>query len=209
MELARVNLLLGAARIRRERIHLVDTWTFITQPASWPGRSRSCSARDANTASVFVNFPGCLIVEPRSAITRSLTCEAFLGDMNMHGWDRPGFWVFLPAMSRRSCQSWPDQILQAGDTMCHEGDPATYLYVLVTGWVKILSVTSDGQERVLALRGQGTSSGKWRRDHRSADATVQAVDPVCALIVGYERFSSFLDSHPGADHAYDARSRSA
>ena len=27
---ARVNLLLGAARIRRERIHLVDTWTFIT-----------------------------------------------------------------------------------------------------------------------------------------------------------------------------------
>jgi hypothetical protein len=27
---ARVNLLLGAARIRRERIHLVDTWTFVT-----------------------------------------------------------------------------------------------------------------------------------------------------------------------------------
>jgi len=27
---ARVNLLLGAARLRRERIHLVDTWTFIT-----------------------------------------------------------------------------------------------------------------------------------------------------------------------------------
>ena len=27
---ARVNLLLGAARIRRERMHLVDTWTFLT-----------------------------------------------------------------------------------------------------------------------------------------------------------------------------------
>jgi hypothetical protein len=27
---ARVNLLLGAARIRRERVHLADTWTFIT-----------------------------------------------------------------------------------------------------------------------------------------------------------------------------------
>jgi hypothetical protein len=27
---ARVNLLLEAARIRRERIHLVDTWTFVT-----------------------------------------------------------------------------------------------------------------------------------------------------------------------------------
>ncbi len=27
---ARVNLMLGAARIRRERLHLADTWTFIT-----------------------------------------------------------------------------------------------------------------------------------------------------------------------------------
>jgi hypothetical protein len=27
---ARVNLLLGAARIRKERIHLADTWTYIT-----------------------------------------------------------------------------------------------------------------------------------------------------------------------------------
>jgi hypothetical protein len=27
---ARVNLLLGAARIRRERIHLADTWTLVT-----------------------------------------------------------------------------------------------------------------------------------------------------------------------------------
>jgi hypothetical protein len=27
---ARVNLLLGAARIRRERIHLADTWTYVT-----------------------------------------------------------------------------------------------------------------------------------------------------------------------------------
>ena len=41
----------------------------------------------------------------------------------------------------------------------HEGDPATYLYVLGTGWVKILSVTSDGHERVLALRGQGDIVG--------------------------------------------------
>jgi hypothetical protein len=30
---ARVNLLLGAARIRRERIHLADTWTFIAAAA--------------------------------------------------------------------------------------------------------------------------------------------------------------------------------
>jgi hypothetical protein len=27
---ARVNMMLGAARVRRERLHLADTWTFIT-----------------------------------------------------------------------------------------------------------------------------------------------------------------------------------
>ncbi len=33
-------------------------------------------------------------------------------------------------------------------------------------------------------------------------ATVQATGTVRALIVAYEKFSSFLDSHAGADHAY-------
>jgi CRP-like cAMP-binding protein len=33
-------------------------------------------------------------------------------------------------------------------------------------------------------------------------ATVQAIGTVRALIVAYEKFSSFLDSHAGAGHAY-------
>ena len=87
--------------------------------------------------------------------------------------------------------------------MCHEGDPATHLYVLVTGWVKILSVTADGQERVLALRGNGDVVGELSGEmtgHRTA--TLQAIDPVHALIVGYERFTSFLEANPGAARAY-------
>ena len=87
--------------------------------------------------------------------------------------------------------------------MCHEGDPATHLYVLVDGWVKILSVTADGQERVLALRGNGDVVGELAGEmsgHRTA--TLQAIDLVHALIVGYERFTSFLDANPGAAHAY-------
>ncbi len=90
-----------------------------------------------------------------------------------------------------------------GVTMCHEGDPATHLYVLVAGWVKILSVTADGQERVLALRGNGDVVGELAGEmsgHRTA--TLQAIDLVHALIVGYERFTSFLDANPGAAHAY-------
>jgi CRP/FNR family cyclic AMP-dependent transcriptional regulator len=87
--------------------------------------------------------------------------------------------------------------------MCQEGDPATHLYVLMVGWVKILSVTSHGQERVLALRGNGDIVGELAGEmtgHRTA--TLQAIDAVHALIVRYDRFSSFLDSNPGAAHAY-------
>jgi CRP-like cAMP-binding protein len=87
--------------------------------------------------------------------------------------------------------------------MCQEGDPATHLYVLIVGWVKILSVTSHGQERVLALRGNGDIVGELAGEmtgHRTA--TLQAIDAVHALIGRYDRFSSFLDSNPGAAHAY-------
>jgi CRP-like cAMP-binding protein len=77
------------------------------------------------------------------------------------------------------------------------------VFVLVDGWVKIVGVTSDGHELTLALRGRGDTVGEVAGEttgYRSA--TVQAVGTVRALIVPYERFSSFLDSHDGADRAY-------
>jgi CRP/FNR family transcriptional regulator, cyclic AMP receptor protein len=87
--------------------------------------------------------------------------------------------------------------------MCVEGEPTTHVFVLVTGWVKVLAVTSDGHEQVLALRGQGDIVGELAgatTGHRNA--TVKAIDTVRALIVRYDRFGSFLDSNPGADRAY-------
>lgn len=90
-----------------------------------------------------------------------------------------------------------------GATMCSEGDPATHVFVLLSGLVKVLSVTSDGHEVVLALRGNGDVVGELAGEttgHRTA--TVQAVDTVRTLIVKYDRFNSFLDSQPGAGRAY-------
>jgi hypothetical protein len=57
---ARVNLLLGAARIRRERSHLGDTWTFITVAVFlvW-------------TALVFLVLSGRRLVSPSSLSTAS------------------------------------------------------------------------------------------------------------------------------------------
>jgi glycogen debranching enzyme GlgX len=96
-----------------------------------------------------------------------------------------------------------DRKYPPGATLCVQGDPATHVFVLVDGWVKILSVTDDGREHVLALRGDGDIVGETAGETTGQrNATMKAIGNVHALIVGYDRFSSFLDSHPGADHAH-------
>ena len=87
--------------------------------------------------------------------------------------------------------------------LCTEGDPATHVFVLLAGWVKILSATKDGQEILLALRGAGDIVGEVAGETSGRrNATIQAVDAVRALIVPHDKFSSFLDSNQGADRAY-------
>jgi CRP-like cAMP-binding protein len=127
------------------------------------------------------------------------------GDVTMQGNNSArGFWGLLTGNERAVLADLGlTRDFPSGVTMCQEGDPATHLYVLMVGWVKILSVTSHGQERVLALRGNGDIVGELAGEmtgHRTA--TLQAIDAVHALIVRYDRFSSFLDSNPGAAHAY-------
>jgi CRP/FNR family cyclic AMP-dependent transcriptional regulator len=79
-------------------------------------------------------------------------------------------------------------------TICLEGDPATQMFVLLAGWVKILSTTKDGQQIVLALRGDGDIVGEIGGETGRRNATIKAIDTVKALIVRYDRFRSFLDS---------------
>jgi CRP/FNR family transcriptional regulator, cyclic AMP receptor protein len=88
-------------------------------------------------------------------------------------------------------------------SMCGEGEPATHVFTLLAGWVKVQSITIDGHEQLLALRGHGDLVGEIAGEtdgHRVA--TLRAVDQVRALIVSHDRFRSFLASHPEADRAY-------
>jgi CRP/FNR family cyclic AMP-dependent transcriptional regulator len=88
-------------------------------------------------------------------------------------------------------------------TLCVEGDPATHVFVLRSGWVKIFSATKDGHEIVLALRGEGDIVGETAGETTGRrNATIQAIDAVQALIVGYDKFGSFLENNPGASRAY-------
>jgi len=125
--------------------------------------------------------------------------------MNLHGTGpAQGFWALLTDDERavlaglgRSTQYSP------GTVMMFVGDPATHVFVLIDGWVKIVGVTSDGHELTLALRGRGDTVGEMAGEIAGyRTATVKAVGTVRALIVPYEKFSSFLNAHDGADRAY-------
>jgi len=125
--------------------------------------------------------------------------------MDEHGTEpAQGFWARLTEKERSALSGLgritvfpPDALL------CTEGEPATHVFVLLEGWVKILGVTSDGHELVLALRGDGDTVGEVAGETTGyRTATVQAVGTVRALIVTYEKFSAFLDANAGADHAF-------
>ncbi|HEX4253553.1 MAG TPA: Crp/Fnr family transcriptional regulator [Streptosporangiaceae bacterium] len=91
----------------------------------------------------------------------------------------------------------------AGTTICRQGDPATHLYVVISGLIKIMTDSRDGQQAVQALRGSGDVVGELAGEltgHRTA--SMVAVTEVQAVVVGHEKFLAFLDRHLPAAHAY-------
>jgi len=115
-----------------------------------------------------------------------------------------GFWTLLTQDERDALSGLGMRRHYPRRTnLCTEGDPATHVFILLAGWVKILSSTKDGHEIVLALRGNGDIVGETAGEttgHRNA--TIRAIDAVRALTVGYDRFGSFLEANPGANRAY-------
>src|SRR6201986_4669885 len=125
--------------------------------------------------------------------------------MNLHGTGpAQGFWALLTDDERATLTGLGrTAVYPPGTTLCVEGDPATHVFVLVKGWVKIVGVTSDGHELTLAVRGRGDTVGEMAGETPGyRTATVQAIGTVRALIVPYDRFSSFLAAHDGPDRAY-------
>jgi CRP/FNR family cyclic AMP-dependent transcriptional regulator len=115
-----------------------------------------------------------------------------------------GFWDLLSQAEQAALQALSQaSAFRADDTICAEGEQATDLLVLTEGWVKVLSVTSEHHETVLALRGHGDVIGELAGNSAGyRTATVVAISPVRALVITCDRFGQFLDSNPGANRAY-------
>jgi CRP/FNR family cyclic AMP-dependent transcriptional regulator len=82
-----------------------------------------------------------------------------------------------------------------------QGEPSGRLVVILTGLVKVSSVTAAGTEAVLAIRGAGDVLGEMSSiDARLRSATVTALNPVTALVLEAAVFEDLL-RRPSAGRA--------
>jgi CRP/FNR family transcriptional regulator, cyclic AMP receptor protein len=115
-----------------------------------------------------------------------------------------GFWGQLPERERQLLQSaGRARIFPPDATVCAQGDLATHVFVLVSGWVKVTVVTGGGQQSLLALRGNGDVVGELAGEVAGCrTATVKTIGQVRSIIVPHPRFVTFLDTNPAAAGAY-------
>ena len=84
-----------------------------------------------------------------------------------------------------------------GQIIFHLGDPAGLLYIITNGKIKISHASSDGQEAVLAILGNGDFFGELALlDDSPRSATAEAIEPTETLTLHRDDFLSFLDNNP-------------
>jgi CRP/FNR family cyclic AMP-dependent transcriptional regulator len=114
------------------------------------------------------------------------------------------FWPLLGDLDRSALRAEGRTVSYADKApLCLEGEPSTHVFILLSGWVKIISADSAGRELLAGLRGPGDLVGELAGEVTGyRTATVRAIGPVQALLVAAARFGGYLDSHPVAAHAY-------
>jgi CRP-like cAMP-binding protein len=87
----------------------------------------------------------------------------------------------------------------SGAALFHEGEPGDRVLLLLSGRVKLISITPDGHEVVLAIREPGDLIGEMSAlDGADRGATAIALEPVQVRAMTTEAFTAFLDRTPGA-----------
>lgn len=85
----------------------------------------------------------------------------------------------------------------ADEVLIREGDPADFLHLIVSGWVRVSTVLPDGRELVYALRGPGDVLGElaalqgWDRT-----ASVRSIEPTTVVQLTAAQFQACLRARP-------------
>jgi CRP-like cAMP-binding protein len=89
--------------------------------------------------------------------------------------------------------------LAARELLCHKGDPASQVYVVMSGRLKVTSTSKEGDEVVLNLLDAGEVVGDLALlvgGQRTASVT--ALEPSELLVLERREFLRFLREHPDA-----------
>ncbi|GAA3952273.1 Crp/Fnr family transcriptional regulator [Actinomadura viridis] len=85
---------------------------------------------------------------------------------------------------------------EAGTTLLLQGDPPAFVLALVSGRVKVVQASADGDSLVLAVRGPGEILGDYSvLGDTPRSATVIAVDRCETRSVPADRFLAFVRAH--------------
>jgi CRP-like cAMP-binding protein len=91
---------------------------------------------------------------------------------------------------------------ERGELLFQEGDPATALYLLETGCVKLVLVEHNGEETILHVAGPGESLGELSLvDGGPRSATGVAMERVETLALYRADFLDFIDRHRSVERA--------
>jgi CRP-like cAMP-binding protein len=84
-----------------------------------------------------------------------------------------------------------------GQAIFHQGGASDRVVVLLSGRVKVSTLSDEGKEIVLAFRGPGDLLGELSAiDGEPRSATVEAIEPVEAIALASSDFRAFLIAHP-------------
>lgn len=83
-----------------------------------------------------------------------------------------------------------------GEVLCRQDEESDWVALIEVGRVKASNHTAGGSEVVLAVRGPGALLGELAAvDAQPRSATVQALEPVTALVMPPHEFQAYLQSH--------------
>lgn len=101
----------------------------------------------------------------------------------------------LAALARRATT----RRLAAREELFHRGDRAEQVYVVGRGRLKVVSLSPEGDEVMLALLGAGEVVGELPMlTGGRRTASVTALEPSELVALGRREFLAFLREHPGA-----------
>ncbi|GIF43076.1 Crp/Fnr family transcriptional regulator [Actinoplanes xinjiangensis] len=91
----------------------------------------------------------------------------------------------------------PERPFPRRATLVRQGDPTQHVVLLSSGWAKVSSESSSGDELLLAIRGAKDIIGELSAiDGLPRSATVTALVPVRARVIRADRFVGHLHEHP-------------